>query len=535
MEAGITGLSATADTVRLLVAGPEPAADPSIEVSGLDGAVVRRVPVERWHRAATRIRPVPSDYLYWAKPTIGGLQPGTRYVVTMVDGGGRRVATATVTTAPAGDSDRLSLAVGSCFDINGEHAGVLATAYDQLVAGRDLVYNLWLGDQVYVDAPWQEATRSTHARRIIFDRYLRSWGFTDTSGLGHAMRRSSNWYLPDDHEFWNGYPHPSWLTLFWHTAARMVRQLGRAAGQAPPHPAAQGPWGAVAGEAFTLFASPIDFDGFDESVSPDALQTIETDHAIVVMVDTRWHRTIRKSGPGAGFMAGADLERLTRILATDERLVCLALAKPLVGYLPHRGALRRKVEYGPEDYADQYTVLWRALAERRRRGRPTVIIGGDVHGHAVSTADDGGLLEVVSSPLSVLRELDHDAAIQKARRGWAGARRLATTTWGMAKSWLRRGEETLRPGIAAPSGTVSYPRFADDGTWEPQAAELVMAKIDDLSGMAIVDLDFGDGAPVVTVSHVFGAMADGEAVTSRKVNSFRWEGGHSGTAAWHKR
>ncbi len=116
MEAGITGLAATADTVRLLVARAEPATELSIELSELGGTLVERVPLDRWHRTATRIRPVQSEFLFWTKPTIGGLRPATCYEATMVDGTSRRLATATVTTAPASDTDRLSLAVGSCFE-----------------------------------------------------------------------------------------------------------------------------------------------------------------------------------------------------------------------------------------------------------------------------------------------------------------------------------------------------------------------------------------------------------------------------------
>lgn len=75
------------------------------------------------------------------------------------------------------------------------------------------------------------------------------------------------------------------------------------------------------------------------------------------------------------------------MLRNEERLVCLALSKPLVGYLPHRGVTQKKVEYGPEDYAGQYTALCQALADRRSADRPTLCLAGDVHHHAIRTAD----------------------------------------------------------------------------------------------------------------------------------------------------
>lgn len=551
----IVGLSAdrTRATALITRVGRKPNArlvvlDDSAPGSGPGvGPVITTITIDDWHRTATRSRQPVGEQLHWAKPTIDGLQPGTRYRLRVLDEQSGELAESVITTAPAADCDRFRLASGSCFDVNGQHAPVLESAYDQLAGPDDRAapptYNVWLGDQVYVDAPWLETTTTAKMRSIIFDRYLRTWGVSDPSSFQQAMRCTSNWFIPDDHEFWNGYPNPSWLTLFGHTARRFAKQLYRLPKPAPPHPAAQGKWGSTAGEAYALFASTLSFDDFDESHSPPALQRIEGERAIVVMVDQRWHRTIRRYGQGAGFMQPDDLDQLLEILASEERLVCLALSKPMIGHLPHRGVTQKKVEYGPEDYTSQYTALWQALAERRRANRPTLCVAGDVHHHAIRAADDGGLLEIVSSPLSMLEALNDDSPISRLRQAWIPVRTGLRATWRGIKRVARRGEEALRPNLTVEPGNA-YPAFTPDGSWRAAAGEALFEDPNETSGLATIELDHrtdaeGRGIHLVTVDYVLGTATEDGAVTTRhERRSFQWapanDNDPTGRAAWQK-
>lgn len=511
------------------------------------GDVIATIPIQSWHRTPTRSRQPDGQQLHWAKPTIDGLEPGTRYRLRILDESNGELAETVITTAPAADCDHFRLATGSCFDVNGQHAPVLREAYRELVDTEDRnappTYNVWLGDQVYVDAPWLETTTTPKMRSIIFDRYLRTWGITEPSSFQQAMRSTSNWFLPDDHEFWNGYPNPSWLTLFGHTARRFTKQLIRLPKPGPPHPAAQGKWGSTAGEAYALFASTVEFDEFDEEHSPPALQKIETDHAVIVLVDQRWHRTIRRFGHGAGFMRSDDLDELLNLLADEERLVCLALSKPIIGHLPHRGVTQKKVEYGPEDYAAQYTALWQALADRRRVNRPTVCVAGDVHHHAIRSADDAGLLEVVSSPLSMLEALKDDSPLSRIRQGWIPVRDGLRATWRGVKRIVRKGEEALRPDLLVDAANA-YPAFGADGTWRAQPGQALFEDPEETSGIATIDLSNrrdADGrlTHVITIDYVLGtASPSGEITTRHETRSYQWSAAteHDPTsrAAWQK-
>lgn len=477
-----------------------------------------------------------TEMVWIAKTTIADLAPGTEYALELRDGT-EALATALATTLPDRKADRFSLIVGSCFDIESKWAQILSAAYDKaLPAPGTPTYNLWVGDQVYVDAPWQDGWKMSDARDVIYGKYLRVWGVgpkgIDDSALAQAMVRTSNWYLSDDHEFWNGYPHPSWLTMPVETTKRIVQQIWRRRPKGPdPHPSSQGPWGRVAGEAYCTFQSPARFGTFDESVSPPALQTIEIDGALVVLADTRWRRTISKTGERAGFMMQRDLDELTALLRSNtDRLVCLVLPKPLIGHLPHRGASRGKVEYGPEDYTAQYLELWSALTDRANVGAPTMTIGGDVHRHAVRRALDGALIEVVSSPMALLSALDDESKITRLRKLW----RSVGATWGKLKALARIGESKVRgeDTVVVDTSAELYPKLRPGEDWVAAVGDVPFveggAKRSALSGVAGIDFDLSTaGRPAVTIRNVIASNRSAPGTPQLQTVeplTYRWNG-----------
>ena len=448
-------------------------------------------------------------HLRYRNGAIDELRPGTSYEVTLATGG-EVIATCSATTLPSADQP-IGIVVGSCCaddgplpDIKPNYRSVTRPFLEENIAP----INIWCGDQVYVDAPWTSGFWRADPRRVILGKYLSAWGLEGSSGgpakqgLAHAMAQGSNWFLPDDHEFWNGYPHPSFFTLPAHTAGRLAVQVYRRItnSKKPSHPASQWSWGRTAGEAYCAFQTLEDFETFDEDVNPPQVATIDLGNAAILLVDTRWHRTIRKRGKGAGFMRQTDLEALVEKLTSDDRLLCVALAKPLIGYLPHQGAVRVEAEYSPEDFVDQYTQLWAALRDRADKGWPTVILGGDVHRQSIKSAFDNRLLEVVSSPLAGLNALSKPHV------------RAAKWVWIKAKRGLRyvadRAAKRSRPnnddGTAYP--VVVGP--ARDGLWEVERGErpagpdpLIQVGDELSSGLVSLRIDAADAErPRITVN-----------------------------------
>ncbi len=489
-------------------------ADPALVIDG-DRSVP--IPPEAFDTVSSDRQAV-----HYAKMRSGGLTPATSHRVTFRHDGAE-VADATVTTLPhPGSPTDVTLVVGSCFDSEAASAQRLGDIYSLTVEpslkDASPVYNLWCGDQVYVDAPWDKMWKITDARRIILRKYIRAWGLNTNrpSGFAHALGQGSNWFLPDDHEFWNGYPHPSLATLPWPTVKRMINQLRRRSepGRSEPHPHAQGTWGRSAGELYCAFQTDLDAQRFDEQMNPPQLQVLDVGAAAVVMVDTRWHRTIRKTGPTSRFLRTQDLDRLVELLGSEERLLCLTLPKPIVGYLPHRGPLRGRTEYAPEDYTRQYIRLWKALIDRAVQGRPTLVLGGDVHRHSIRTALDNRLLEVVSSPMAHLASLNRGTKVTRAKDIWREAKSSAAEIWRIARN--RPEVETL---------AAAYPVFPSgerDNAWKAEPGESHFEADRFQSGLASVRITVTAGLPQLSVRSV--RATDGsDDPEDVKTFTYRWD------------
>lgn len=419
--------------------------------------------------------------VWYAKRRISNLQPGTTVRIVVRGGAeGDALAECVADLLPARGGS-IGLVFGSCFDGASGTAPEMADMHHRLVQqlrGRSVpVCNIWCGDQVYVDAPWQAGWKPSDARRVILDKYCHVWGLDPDrpSSLGDALRGSSNWFLPDDHEFWNGYPHPSLITLPVHTVTRVAAHaFNRISPAAPkyPHPYTQGRWGRAAGEAYCAFQTELAFSEFNETLYPPQLQSIELDHATIVMADTRWYRTIRRTGSRAAFMREDDLRALRSTLEQENRLVCLVLARPLIGCLPNRRRLRRGVEYGAEDYCRQYVALWRSLRVRADAGYATVIIAGDVHRHSIQTAFDGRLCQIVSSPLALIAALDERGVISKVTELRDG---IKTKVRSLFHRWTGNSAG-VRPPL--------YPVVDEHGEWTAEPGKELMGVGPHVSGIA---------------------------------------------------
>lgn len=543
---------------------------------------------------------------HWAKVPVDGLSPGTAYRITTR--GAARGPSARLVTQPEAGA-QVSFVVGSCYDRNNQVADGLPGAYQRLV-GDDDVLNLWLGDQIYLDAPWTAGLRQADLHDLVAKRYLDSWeigtgaaegpawsglaGGSDPEDrviardpqarFGALLRGSSNRFLADDHEFWNGYPALSYGTLLRHALERRqahkkrmgeARALGRQAttgetdgtggsgeteGVVIPltagesHPRRQGALGGLAGQGYAIFQTALlrsaaaadpapvgapdaarpEGDGesggdlplwLSEEVSPPAIETIhlgadgDDPGPRVLLVDTRWYRTIQRRGPGAGFMRQADLDRLVAELGNpdDEALVMLVLGRPVIGYAPNDSL--KVIDPGTEAYPDQYRMLCRAIADRALRA-PTVVVAGDVHYHQIATALDGRLLEIVSSPSSIL---------------------LATTGLGKRLIGLFTGKHKPNTAFADPARDFRWP---DQPRWlkgklqrlakglRKQEEEGVDRLIHpgevlelgrDASGLVRVDLCF-EGSAAPTICYRFEAVTAG-GVPKHQSYEMRWEGG----------
>ncbi len=452
------------------------------------------------------------DQVWVAKLTIGLTSARTDLDVLVGD---QPVATATASRLDPSAS-RAALLIGSCFDADGMANDVVDDEVDRLVAEvppDHPIFGVWLGDQVYVDAPWDKTWGSNDAWKAVVAAYAKTLGLEDhritdqrEGSMKAALTVGSNWFLPDDHELWNNYPGFS-PTLLRHAIGRAVpngyrwlrnkamEALGRPAHDHHSHPARQGDWGRAGGEGYLAFQSDLSIETFSRHTSPPGLQIEPLGPMTMVLADTRWSRTVRRSG---GFMRADDLQRLTSLLRDpDTGPVCLAVAAPLVG-APPVAKPGLEAEFGPEHYVEQYLELWRALNDRAalEPPQPTVILAGDIHAHSIKTVLNDRVLEIVSSPLSLLRSL--------------------------------QGPGIGTPGVSA--ADLAYPKTGPTiaGGWITAFGRSWLAGPSDSSGPVLLDVsDPGDGGLEITYDAVLQEPPvdlDDEATRSRYQAAFRFDG-----------
>jgi hypothetical protein len=233
-------------------------------------------------------------------------------------------------TLPRHDATSMNLFVGSCFEPSAPAADHWRAAYEQACApfGDESFNQFWLGDQVYIDAPWAAGMKPLDAREWMAGKYLEAWEIGSETNpdarFGHSLRRLLG------------------LT-------RRVIPVG-----APhrPHPAVEGAWGAAAGEGYSIFQTTNDPDEFGRDVTPKILQLLHFANHRILIADSRWGRTVLRRGKKASLMPECDLDCLVEQLNTDE-LVVLMISKPLIGY-PPKGESRISLEAGAENYQRQY-------------------------------------------------------------------------------------------------------------------------------------------------------------------------------------
>ena len=115
---------------------------------------------------------------------------------------------------------------------------------------------------------------------------------------------------------------------------------------------------------------------------------------------------VGRKGRHAGFRSVEALAELEQLLADRDHLVVLCLARPILNQSLRRRVVPIVSETAPEHYPEQYRQLLRAVEARGRAGRPTLILGGDVHEHSARLGLGGRVLELVSSPMSLIETLD---------------------------------------------------------------------------------------------------------------------------------
>lgn len=326
--------------------------------------------------------PAASKDRFYKSFTFDGLRPGRKYRAYFERWRADRkyweiLRSASIRTLPErlplykSRAKPLTIALGSCY-WPGEDGTRVGTAYRGLYDNPrnphdspDLTF--LTGDQVYLDVGFDLRSRvPKEIRRRIAEDYARHW-----EGLGDVLTRGANYMLPDDHEWYNGYPEaPDPKNPYlWALQDPSLRKA----------------WERVARQ------------GIENVQQCPVVEVMEfPDELSLCFADLR---SFRKPKLGRLMKAGD----LNRVLAWAKGLTTpgvLVSPQPLI-------VAKNRHEANLLDYTQDYCRLLAALGSS---GHDIVVMSGDVHYGRVVSVELGKrgatLYEVVSSPLSNLTYLN---------------------------------------------------------------------------------------------------------------------------------
>src|SRR5215510_9123210 len=198
-----------------------------------------------------------------------GLTPDTLYRIQVtVDNESKMLETRTLPDVVPSQLDRtFNVLLVSCFHQAEDRGGLASTIVSQLKATSLPHMTLLAGDQVYLDLPTLKdfPDNATWLAAKFEQDYTLNWrGPLGYTGVLAAAPRLS---IPDDHEYWNNFPHPS--PFIGNSLTQAGRDHWREVAQAM-YAGFQLPYPAQLGEPVRFEIAPLSFFVADTRSRRDA-------------------------------------------------------------------------------------------------------------------------------------------------------------------------------------------------------------------------------------------------------------------------
>lgn len=349
-----------------------------------------------------------------------GLQPDTLYNIAVHAGGAG--ATINARTLPAMVPQLLDGAFNvllvSCFHREEDPAGLAGTIVAQLPSAAKPQLSLLMGDQVYLDLPTLRNFPDDEAWLAQkFERdYVANW--RGQPGYSQILDAAPSVSVPDDHEYWNNYPHPS--PMIGNSLSANGRGRWRRAAIAM-YEGFQLPYPAGLRQPFELDVDPLSFFIPDMRSLRDAGRAA-TMHPDALARMRKWVDGVIARGVYPVFVSGQSL---------------FSEAKGKLG-----GAV---ADYELPNYGDYPDVMLQ-LARLADAGLPALCLTGDVHWGRVTETRDiqtnrTAMYEIISSPSSLVTTVGADQV--SAVGAWFSG------ILGRRKAWPRHSDADRPPDFLA--------------------------------------------------------------------------------------
>lgn len=270
---------------------------------------------------------------------------------------------------PPGPSQSLTVLLTSCFYQRNDKAGRASPVVAGLTPPPDLT--LCVGDQVYLDQPPLNFEVEEARLASVFAQQYRT-NFVASGSLATILRAAPVAAIPDDHEYWNNYPHRSAMTL-----------------QSLPDPP----------NAWSRAARAM-YDAFQLGRSDEYSYAVDVEPVSIFLMDNRTFRT----RDGERTMREEDKQAYT---AWMDRVIADGLAPVLATgpslFQPPKHGWARLTDRNMANYGD-YPFVMAGLLRLAQSGRDVLALTGDVHYPRLVELRAGGatIREVIASPTSLV-------------------------------------------------------------------------------------------------------------------------------------
>ncbi len=356
-----------------------------------------------------------------------------------------KAATLEVRTLPTTVTSQLdrsfNVMLVSCFHQAEDRGGRAGNIVSQLKATAKPHLSILAGDQVYLDLPTLKNFPDELARLAekFENDYTLNW--TDPLGYIKVLAAAPSVALPDDHEYWNNFPHVS--PFIQNSRTPEGRERWRRAARAA-FEGFQRPYPTRVGEPVIINVAPLSFFLADTRTNKDFDRHFTmTAHQ---QLDDWVASVIAQRGFGV-FVSGQSLFR-----------------EPAGGV---GGAVG---DYELPNYED-YGRIMRSLQRLADAGRPLLCLTGDVHWGRVTTARDRQtgrvtFSEIISSPASLVSTVGADQ-LHKLTAAIGGL-------FGRANDWPRHADADAPPTFLASSALAG--RFTCTMIHRQKGNHVVMLK-----------------------------------------------------------
>jgi len=348
------------------------------------------------------------------------LQADTSYRIA-VSAGGEPVKLETFTlpaSVPTQLDRSFNVLLISCFHQAEDRGGLAGTIVSQLKGTNKPHLTLLAGDQVYLDLP----TLKDFPDKLpwLADKFERDYSLNWQGPLAYTnvLAAAPSISAPDDHEYWNNFPHAS--PFIANSRTPSGRDRWRRAAQAA-YEGFQLAYPAKLGEGVSIDVSPLSFFVADTRTNKNFDRDFTMSAEGRAQLD-QWVSRVIDEGMFGVFVSGQSL-----------------FSKPAGKFKGSVG------DYDLANYGD-YGQILTSLARLIDAGRPALCLTGDVHwGRVVTTKDirtgRTAFAEVISSPASLVSTVGADQV-----KGFLGA---VGGLFGKRNVWPRHSDPDPAPVFLA--------------------------------------------------------------------------------------